>query len=159
MLDMSRIEAGKFAIQPEPLELSPLIRECCDMLRLRAERGQVEIVVAPMAEGLEIVADKGACRQIVVNLLSNAVKFTPPGGRVLIEAGVEDGVGQIAVTDTGIGVRPEDLPRLGDPFFQVRSGYDRSFEGAGLGSRWCAVWSGCTRVRCGWNPRSESAPA
>ncbi|HXT06743.1 MAG TPA: HAMP domain-containing sensor histidine kinase [Roseiarcus sp.] len=133
VLDMSRIEAGKFAICPEPLELSPLIRECCDMLRLRANRGDVEIVVAPLSEGLEIVADKGACRQIIVNLLSNAVKFTPPRGRVIVEARVEDGVARISVTDTGIGVRPDDLPRLGDPFFQVKSGYDRSFEGAGLG--------------------------
>ena len=133
VLDMSRIEAGKFAISPEPLELAPLIRECCDMLRLRARNGEVEIVVAPMAPGLELVADKSACRQIVVNLLSNAVKFTPPGGRVAIEVSVEAGAARICVTDTGIGIRPDDLPRLGDPFFQVKNGYDRSFEGAGLG--------------------------
>ncbi len=133
VLDMSRIEAGKFAICPEPLELEPLIRECCDMLRLRASRGQVELVVAPMPEELEIVADKGACRQIIVNLLSNAVKFTPPSGRVVVEASVGAEVARISVTDTGIGIKPEDLPRLGDPFFQVRSGYDRSYEGAGLG--------------------------
>jgi cell cycle sensor histidine kinase DivJ len=133
VLDMSRIEAGKFAILPEPLELAPLIRECCDMLRLRADRGEVEIVVAPLADGLEIHADKGACRQIVVNLLSNAVKFTPPRGRVIVEARIEEGVARISVTDTGIGIKPDDLPRLGDPFFQVKSGYDRSFEGAGLG--------------------------
>jgi cell cycle sensor histidine kinase DivJ len=133
VLDMSRIEAGKFAILPESLELAPLIRECCDMLRLRARAGQVEIVVAPIVSGAEIFADKGACRQIVVNLLSNAVKFTPPQGRVAIEAFVEAGCARIAVTDTGIGIKPEDLPRLGDPFFQVKNGYDRSFEGAGLG--------------------------
>ncbi len=133
VLYMSRIEEGKFAICPEPLELAPLIRECCDMLRLRADRGRVELVMAPMAEGLEIVADKGACRQIVVNLLSNAVKFTPPDGKVIVEASRADGVARISVTDTGIGIRPEDLPRLGDPFFQVKSGYDRSYEGAGLG--------------------------
>jgi cell cycle sensor histidine kinase DivJ len=133
VLDMSRIEAGKFAICPEPLELAPLIRECSDMLRLRAHRGEVEIVVAPLAEGLEIVADKGACRQIIVNLLSNAVKFTPPRGRVIVEARIEDGVARISVADTGIGIKPDDLVRIGDPFFQVKSGYDRSFEGAGLG--------------------------
>ena len=133
VLDMSRIEAGKFAISPEPLELAPLIRECCDMLRLRARNGEVEIVVAPMAPGLELVADKSACKQIVVNLLSNAVKFTPPRGRVAIEASVEAGAAKICVTDTGIGIKPDDLPRLGDPFFQVKNGYDRSFEGAGLG--------------------------
>jgi cell cycle sensor histidine kinase DivJ len=133
VLDMSRIEAGKFAVAPEPLELESLLRECCDMLRLRAGNGKVEIVTAPLPEGLEIVADKAACRQILVNLLSNAVKFTPPNGRVVIEASVEGEAARISVTDTGIGIRPEDLPRLGDPFFQVRSGYDRSYEGAGLG--------------------------
>jgi cell cycle sensor histidine kinase DivJ len=133
VLDMSRIEAGKFAISPEPLELAPLVRECCDMLRLRARTGEVEILVAPMAAGLELVADKSACKQIVVNLLSNAVKFTPPRGKVAIEVSVEAGAAKICVTDTGIGIRPDDLPRLGDPFFQVRNGYDRSFEGAGLG--------------------------
>jgi two-component system, cell cycle sensor histidine kinase DivJ len=133
VLDMSRIEAGKFAILPEPLELAPLIAECRDMLRLRAERGQVRIVVAPIADGLEIVADKGACRQIVVNLLSNAVKFTPPNGRIVVEARVEGDEALLSVTDTGIGVKPEDLPRLGDPFFQVKNGYDRRFEGTGLG--------------------------
>ena len=133
VLDMSRIEAGKFAVAPEPLELAPLIRECCDMLRLRAGAGKVEIVTAPLPKELEIVADKAACRQILVNLLSNAVKFTPPNGRVLVEASVETDVARFSVTDNGIGIKPDDLPRLGDPFFQVRSGYNRSFEGAGLG--------------------------
>ena len=133
VLDMSRIEAGKFAISPEPLELEPLIRECCDMLRLRARNGQVELIAPDLPEGLEIVADKAACRQVLVNLISNAVKFTPPNGRVTVEASVDAREARIRVTDTGIGVKPDDLPRLGDPFFQVRSGYDRSFEGAGLG--------------------------
>ncbi len=133
VLNMSRIEAGKFAVAPEPLELEPLVRECCDMLRLRAEAGQVELAAPSLPEGLEILADKGACRQIIVNLLSNAVKFTPPQGRVIVEACVEAGAARISVTDTGIGIKPDDLPRLGDPFFQVKSGYDRSYEGAGLG--------------------------
>jgi cell cycle sensor histidine kinase DivJ len=130
---MSRIEAGKFSILPEPLELGPLIGECCDMLRLRANAGGVCIVQTPLTEGLELVADRGACRQIIVNLLSNAVKFTPPNGTVTIDARVEDEFAHISVTDTGIGVKPDDLPRLGDPFFQVKSGYDRNYEGAGLG--------------------------
>jgi cell cycle sensor histidine kinase DivJ len=133
VLDMSRIEAGKFSILPEPLELEPLIGECCDMLRLRANAGGVRIVQTPLAEGLEIVADRGACRQIIVNLLSNAVKFTPPNGTVTIDARVEDDSVHVSVTDTGIGIKPDDLPRLGDPFFQVKSGYNRNYEGAGLG--------------------------
>jgi cell cycle sensor histidine kinase DivJ len=82
---------------------------------------------------LEVVADKRACRQILLNLLSNAVKFTPPEGRVTIGAFVVESMIHIHVSDTGIGIAPQDLPRLGEPFFQVRSNYDRSYEGAGLG--------------------------
>ena len=133
VLDMSRIEAGKFPIQPEPMELAPFVSECCDMLRLRAKSGAVEILNVPLADNAEIIADKRACRQIVVNLLSNAVKFTPPNGRVSFEVRMDDDVARFVVTDTGVGIKPDDMARLGDPFYQVRSGYDRSFEGAGLG--------------------------
>jgi cell cycle sensor histidine kinase DivJ len=133
VLDMSKIEAGKFEIIPEPFELEPLIKDCCDMLRLRAEAGKVELTRAGSDFSMELVADKRACRQILLNLLSNAVKFTPPEGRVAIGATVADSVLNLYVTDTGIGIAAPDLPRLGEPFFQVRSNYDRSYEGAGLG--------------------------
>jgi cell cycle sensor histidine kinase DivJ len=103
------------------------------MLRLKAEAGQVEIVRAPSDAAGELVADKRACRQILINLLSNAVKFTGPGGKVVVGAETVGDAMHIHVTDTGIGIPAEFLPRLGDPFFQVRADYDRGFEGAGLG--------------------------
>jgi cell cycle sensor histidine kinase DivJ len=133
VLDMSKIEAGKFQILPEPFELEPLVKDCCDMLRLKAENGKVALLRAESDFLLEVVADKRACRQILLNLLSNAVKFTPPEGRVTVGAFVVDSMIHIHVSDTGIGIAAQDLPRLGEPFYQVRSNYDRGYEGAGLG--------------------------
>ena len=133
VLDTSKIAAGKFRILPEAFDIAPLIADCCDMIRLRAEAGKVELVKAPIAGAGELIADKRACRQIVLNLLSNAVKFTDPGGRVTVGAEIVGDAMHIHVTDTGIGIPAESLPRLGDPFFQVRADYDRDFEGAGLG--------------------------
>lgn len=103
------------------------------MLRLKAENGEVGLDRVESDFSLEVVADKRAFRQILLNLLSNAIKFTPPGGRVAIGASVVDSMIHIHVVDTGIGIAAENLPRLGEPFFQVRSDYDRSHEGAGLG--------------------------
>ena len=133
VLDMSKIEAGKFEIAPEPFDLESLISDCCDMLRLKAESGRVTLIREAVGEPLELMADKRACRQILLNVISNAVKFTPPDGKVTIATEIIEGSFHIVISDTGIGIAAEHLPRLGDPFFQVRSNYDRSFEGAGLG--------------------------
>jgi cell cycle sensor histidine kinase DivJ len=133
ILDMSTIEAGRFAIAPEPFDVAPLIASCCDMLRLKAQAGGVELVQAPLDIPSKVVADKRACRQIVLNLLSNAVKFTRPNGRVTVGASIDGDSLVITVADTGIGIAPGHFPRLGDPFFQARSSYDRVFEGTGLG--------------------------
>ena len=81
----------------------------------------------------DIFADKRACKQILLNLISNALKFTPEGGKVTVTVSADGPFVEIAVSDTGIGVTQKDLSRLGDPFFQVKSTYDRPYEGAGLG--------------------------
>ncbi len=133
ILDMSKIEAGRFAIAPERFDAAPAIAACCDMLRLKAAKGDVELVRAPLDGPVELIADKRAFRQIVINILSNAVKFTRPHGRVTIGAAVDGDWIDINVEDTGIGIAPGHLPKLGAPFFQVRSSYDRTFEGTGLG--------------------------
>ena len=133
ILDTSKIAAGKFSIDPEPFDVERLIVDCCDMLCLRAEAGGVELARAPSSGSYELVADKRACRQILINLLSNAVKFTERGGRVTVGAEVVGDHMHLHVADTGVGIPAEFLPRLGDPFFQVRADYDRRFEGAGLG--------------------------
>ena len=133
LLDTSRLEAGQFEITPEPFAVAPLIEACRDMLRLKAQEADVELDVALPDPECEIVADKRACRQILLNLVSNAVKFSKRGGRVSIETRVAGSQLEIAVADDGIGIAKEHLPRVGDPFFQARAGYDRAAEGAGLG--------------------------
>jgi len=133
ILDMSKIDAGRFDILPEAFEVGPLMSSCSDMISLKAREGGVEIVRSCPPNLPELVADKRACKQILLNLLSNAVKFTPRGGRVTIGARAEGNSLLISVSDTGIGVGARDLPHLGDAFFQARSSYDRPYEGTGLG--------------------------
>lgn len=133
ILDISKIEAGSFELAPEGFQLSALIAMCRDMMRLRAEEAKVNLSCHVDATLPEIVADRRACKQVILNLLSNAVKFTPGGGRVNIEARRAGDIVQISVNDTGIGIHTQDMPRLGDPFFQARSSYDRPYEGTGLG--------------------------
>ena len=133
ILDMSKIEAGSFEITPEPFEVLPLMDLCCDIISLPAQKGGIEIVRECPRLLEELVADKRACKQILINLLSNAVKFTPRQGRVTIGARPDGNSLLLYVSDTGIGITPRDLPRLGDPFFQATSSYDRAYEGTGLG--------------------------
>ncbi len=122
-----------FEIAPERFGLGGLIDFCGDVMRLKVEEKMIGLSRACPPEVGEIVADRRACKQILLNLLSNAIKFTPEGGSVAINARPDGAFVEIAVIDTGIGVSPADLPRLGDPFFQARATYDRPYEGAGLG--------------------------
>jgi two-component system, cell cycle sensor histidine kinase DivJ len=133
ILDMSKIETGNFDMAPENFDLGGLIDFCGDVMRLKVKEKNIALSRACPPEIGEIVADRRACKQILLNLLSNAIKFTPDGGSVAIHARPDGAFVEIAVMDTGIGVSPADLPRLGDPFFQARATYDRPYEGAGLG--------------------------
>lgn len=133
ILDMSKIEAGSFEIFPEPFAVRPLADLCCDMVKLKAEEGGIELVRDYSPNIDEILADKRACKQILINLLSNAVKFTPAKGRVTLTLRPEGNTLLLIVSDTGIGIQAPDLPKLGDPFFQARATYDRPYEGTGLG--------------------------
>jgi cell cycle sensor histidine kinase DivJ len=133
LLDLSKIETGNFDFVPEPFDLAPLVHGCCDLVRLRAEQAGVALSRDIASDLPEFVSDRRACRQILINLLSNAVKFTPAGGRVTVSVRREHGRVVLVVADTGIGIPEEDLPRLGDPFFQAGTAYDRAHEGSGLG--------------------------
>jgi len=133
LLDISQIEAGTFPLDPEPVDCGEILAAVLDMMRLRAEQAGVHVETSIPSDLPTIVADRRACRQVLLNLLSNAVKFTPQGGRVSVTLERQfDGI-SVKVADTGIGIAADDLPRLGEPFFQVRSGHDRPFEGTGLG--------------------------
>jgi cell cycle sensor histidine kinase DivJ len=136
VLDMSKIEAGKFELQEELFELEDVVESALRFLRIPAERAGVALKMQ-VAPGARLVfADRRAVKQVLVNLLSNGVKFTPPGGAVTVRAGLagEGGRGvKIAVSDTGTGISRADLARLGKPFEQVETAAVRAKEGTGLG--------------------------
>jgi two-component system, cell cycle sensor histidine kinase PleC len=132
ILDMSKIEAGKMSLQPEPLMPGELVRQCIRLISARAD--EKRITVRMEGEELpEIEADPRALKQVVLNLLSNAVKFTPEGGKVVVRGfEAKDGI-VLQVADTGIGIAADDLPRLGRPFEQIESQHAKSYQGSGLG--------------------------
>ena len=150
VLDLSKVDAGRMELRLAPLDLKALIASVLEeMESLVRARGHV--VHTELAAGkLVAVADAGRARQVLVNLLSNAVKFTSPGGEITVRAerrrsplptngrGVEDSDAvRVEVTDYGIGIAEEDLPRLFSEFTQVDSSFARSFEGTGLGLALC----------------------
>lgn len=127
------METGNFQIAPEPFAPAPAIASCCDLLVLKAQEAGVELSTR-IASGLpDLMADRGAFNQILINLVSNAIKFTPRGGRVTVSAVCDGGRLAVSVEDTGIGISTDDLPRLGEAFFQARAAYDRRHDGTGLG--------------------------
>lgn len=133
LLDMSKIETGNFDFMPEPFVVAPLVNGCCDLIGLKADQAGVQLAREIAPDLPEFAADRRACRQILINLLSNAVKFTPRGGRITVTVRRDRDRLLFVVSDTGIGIRAEDLPRVGDPFFQASASYDRPHEGTGLG--------------------------
>jgi cell cycle sensor histidine kinase DivJ len=133
ILDMSKMETGNFQIALEPFAPAPAIASCCDLLALKAQEAGIALSTR-IAPGLpELMADRRAFNQILINLVSNAVKFTPRGGRVTVSAVCDGTRLALSVEDTGIGISTDDLPRLGEAFFQARAAYDRRHDGAGLG--------------------------
>jgi cell cycle sensor histidine kinase DivJ len=133
ILDMSKIENGNFEITPEPFAPKRVIEDCCGILALKALDCGIEIVTRIPDDLPEIVADKRSLNQIMLNLMSNAIKFTGRGGRVVVNGQADGTWMSVIVEDTGVGIGADDLPRIGDPFFQARSSYDRRHDGTGLG--------------------------
>ena len=133
VLDMSKIEAGKFELYEELFDLNEVTNLAVRFVKLQAERGGVAISVAIAPGAQRIFADKRAVKQMLVNLLSNGVKFTPRGGEVRVTAMVDARGLEIAVRDTGTGISRADLEKLGRPFEQVEGPQTRSKEGTGLG--------------------------
>ncbi|MGE0565910.1 MAG: PAS domain-containing sensor histidine kinase [Pseudolabrys sp.] len=133
ILDMSKMEAGSFEITPEPFAPAPAIANCCDILALKAQEAGVVLRHELAGDLPEIHADRRALNQILINLISNAIKFTERDGTVTVAARRDGHDLLVTVTDTGVGIGEEDLPRLGEAFFQARASYDRRHDGTGLG--------------------------
>jgi len=133
ILDMSKIEAGRFTITPELFDLEEVVNQALGFVTFQAERNGVvlEQTIEPTVR--RAFADKRAVLQILINLLSNGVKYTHKGGQVSVAAALDATRLEIVVRDTGVGIGEADLARLGQPFEQVESHYTRTKEGTGLG--------------------------
>ncbi|MET3844938.1 ATP-binding protein [Bradyrhizobium sp. OAE829] len=133
ILDMSKMESGNFEISPEPFAPRAALLHCCNLLALKARENGVDLVTRAPEDLPMMTGDPRAFKQIVLNLVANAVKFTERGGNVTVSAAVEGSRLMLRVTDTGVGIAPDDLKRIGDPFFQAGKTYQRKHEGTGLG--------------------------
>ncbi|MGO9569090.1 MAG: ATP-binding protein [Desulfomonilaceae bacterium] len=135
ILDLSKVEAGKMELFVSPVNISQLLENGVVMIMEKARRHGIKIDLNIGAElsGAGIQADETKLRQIVFNLLSNAAKFTPDGGCVELSAWKEGDELIISVSDTGIGLKPEDRERIFGAFEQLDSSYARRQQGTGLG--------------------------
>ena len=133
VLDMSKIEAGKFELNREAFDIREIVRDCVDLMGERVAQAGISLHEELPSAPLPVDADRRAIKQILLNLLSNAIKFTPAGGHVTVHAVLSGASAILSVADTGIGIPPDQVNRLGNPFVQVRSSAGSSHKGTGLG--------------------------
>ena len=133
VLDMAKIEAGRRDLHPEWFSFVEAANDSMLVIRQRADDSGVSLRFDVPHTLPPIHADRRAVGQVLVNLLTNAVKFTPRGGAVTLGVDWNDHCFTVTVSDTGVGIEPEQLERLGTPFFQVQPSMTRSHEGTGLG--------------------------
>jgi cell cycle sensor histidine kinase DivJ len=133
LLDMSRLEAGKFELQTEAFDPADLVDPCFKIVENMARERQVQLVTDMPKLLPQLTADERAIRQIVINLLSNAVKFSNEKGVVTLVMKRQGSLLNISVVDRGIGMDRDAVSRIGEPFFQAQDGLARRYEGTGLG--------------------------
>jgi GAF domain-containing protein/anti-sigma regulatory factor (Ser/Thr protein kinase) len=154
ILDLSKIEAGRMELELSSFDLPSAISNAITLVRERAQRHSIELHLDVDGQLGQLSADERKFKQIMLNLLSNAVKFTPDGGQVGVSARKFDGVVEVAVRDTGIGIAPEDQAAVFEEFKQVGRDNLRKAEGTGLGlaltKRFVELHGGAIRL--------ESAP-
>jgi signal transduction histidine kinase len=133
ILNLAKFDAGKMQLNRETVAIASLFDDCRVIIGEQCIRRGLTFNMTPPGDALELDADPVKVRQILINLLSNAVKFTPAGGTVtLVGRETADGV-ELVVTDTGIGMKEEDIPTALAPFGQIDSRLARAYEGTGLG--------------------------
>ncbi len=133
LLDIARVASGKIVLQRETVDLRDVVAAAVEssMPLVEAARHRLDVVLPDAS--LDIDADPVRMAQVIGNLLTNAAKYTPPGGRIVLQAGMEDGAVAIAVADDGIGIAPESLGAVFEMFTQVAKHIDRANGGLGIG--------------------------
>ena len=133
ILDLSKIEAGRMELEAQPFDLPAALDNALTLIRERAARNSIGLVVHVDPGISEILADERKIKQVLLNLLSNAVKFTPEGGKITMSAALNGTAVEVSVADTGIGIAAEDQKAIFEEFRQVGDDYARKREGTGLG--------------------------
>jgi signal transduction histidine kinase len=134
LLDLSKIEAGKFELHESALNLAAIEEACLHLVRGQAENRGVELAESSNGPAISLNADETALKQVLLNMLSNAIKFTPKGGSVWLSHSLErEGKLTITVTDTGVGMTQEEIQLALEPFQQVQNPLLQNREGTGLG--------------------------
>jgi signal transduction histidine kinase len=129
LLDLAKIEAGRFALRTQAEPVDAMLEDALALQRPLAEAKGLALRFE-VEPDVRVLADRERLFRVLSNLVGNAIKFTPAGGRVLVRAGARGGDALFAVTDTGPGVAPEDIPRLFDRYWQAPK---KTSEGSGLG--------------------------
>ena len=133
LLDLSKLDAGKLELRVEPVEILKVIIDCVRCVEAQATRDHIGIVVH-VADGVDrLCGDNKRLHQMLLNLLSNALKFTPVGGEISIDVFRRGLDVCISVSDSGIGIKAEDIPKVLEPFGQVESELSQRHQGTGLG--------------------------
>jgi len=134
ILNISEIESGSFTLKLEPQIIRDIADSCVLLVQRRIEEKSQTLAVAIEDNLPLVIVDPLRIKQVLINLLSNASKFTPEGGRITIAGSrSEEGHVAVSVTDTGCGMRPEEIELAMKPFVRVDSAYTRNQEGTGLG--------------------------
>lgn len=134
ILDLSRIEAGRYQLKEEPISLLFVVEECCHMMMLKARGKAIRLIEEYEQAMPRLYADERAIRQVALNLLSNALKFTPKGGEIRVRVGWTAGGGQyLSIKDTGPGIPPEEIPVVLSAFGQGSIAIKGAEQGTGLG--------------------------
>ena len=133
VLTFAKIEAGTSRIDPRPLRVADTFEELETIVHPEVERKRITLERGLSDPTIEVHADPNKLRQILLNIVGNAIKFTGPGGSIILGASRQSDTTVITVTDTGIGVPPEKISQLFEPFFQVAGGNTREYSGVGLG--------------------------
>jgi two-component system phosphate regulon sensor histidine kinase PhoR len=133
LISLARIESGQQTYEVADVDVASVVNACLEHHRPSAESQQLSLEAEPTTDSVVVPADEEALRQILDNLVNNAIKYTPPGGRVRVGWRVDGRSALIEVSDTGIGVSPQDQPRLFERFFRVDKARSRELGGTGLG--------------------------
>jgi signal transduction histidine kinase len=133
ILDLSKLEAGKLTLTPEPLDIAALAADIADRFVPAGAQKNVRLEIRRPADPAIVLGDRGRFEQVLMNLIVNALKFTPPGGTITVETSERGREIEVAVADTGPGIPPDEIPLLFEKFRQLGSASRTKMSGTGLG--------------------------